>query len=84
MTNTDLDRAEALLSEALGEIRQSDVIPIVTEALAALYRSVGETPKTVAIDAADVETEVESDCRCGSDLLDRGGWRSLCPVHGPG
>ena len=81
-----LDRAEQLLTRALGNVRDGDVIPEVTEALVALYLADGEEPETVRLAAADYRAEHERPddrgCSCPPGLIARGGWRSTCPIHG--
>ena len=79
-----VDRAERLLTDALGNIRSEDVIPTVVEALAALYLSVGETPCSVVVDATDCrgEDDLAVGCSCPAELVRRGGWQSRCRVHG--
>jgi hypothetical protein len=81
-----IDRADEFLADALENIRSDDVIDdaiqAVTEALIALYLSVGETPATVVLDAAGYRDREEDECSCPPELVARGGWRSRCPVHG--
>jgi hypothetical protein len=84
-----IDRAEKLLTDALYKVRAEDVITTVTEALAALYLSVGE-PRTVVVDPADYRDYVREkdeyksavECSCLPGLVARGGWQSRCSAHG--
>jgi hypothetical protein len=84
-------RAETLLEGALDSLRDGhDVIPEVTEALTALYLSMGEKPLTVRIDAAEYAERAQEDrdhvpiCTCRPGLVEQGGFSSSCPTHGVG
>ncbi|MCU1500565.1 MAG: hypothetical protein JWM47_4518 [Acidimicrobiales bacterium] len=76
-----------LLGEALAEVENgNDPIPAITEALAAAYLEAGEHPASVVIDVAGYEqgladAEALAVCICPPDLVDRGGFKSGCPVH---
>lgn len=76
-------RAEDLLNRALGEHRdEADAIASTTEALACLYRALGEAPDLVRIQAGDlVLDEPERMCTCPPGLAARGGFRGGCPSH---
>lgn len=76
-------RAKRLLEQALYEIDDRDVLPIVTAAETALRIQVGELPPS-ELDGYPFPGEPEpvGDCICPPDLLARGGHRGGCPVHG--
>lgn len=83
-------RAELLLDDALSEMRQpsasiDDVIVSATAALAAIRIAMGELPPS-ELDGFPFPGEPadESGCVCPPDLLDRGGFKGRCPVHGSG
>lgn len=77
-------RAERLLEQALDEVRSNvDAIPTVDWALAVLRIEAGER------DAGEMdgvhfpgEPMPEGACICPPGLVERGGFRGGCPVHG--
>lgn len=76
--------AQSRLDAAREAATVDDAISETQQALAALYLSVGERP-TVVLDVADYETtatERRPDCICPPGLVERGGFRGGCLVHG--
>jgi hypothetical protein len=76
-------RAEEALKRALDKVRGSiDAIADVTLALDCLRAEAGELPPDVLADLiADYEDDGPA-CTCPPELVERGGFKGGCPVHG--
>jgi hypothetical protein len=77
-------RARQLLEQARAEVEGGiDAIPTVEAALAVLRIEAGEAPNHTmdGYSFPDEEPDVTL-CICPPDLVERGGFRSGCPIHG--
>jgi hypothetical protein len=82
------DEARRRLAAAREARTIDDAISETQQALAALYLSVDERP-TVVLDVADyaataIEERPACICICPPGLVERGGYRGGCLVHGSG
>jgi hypothetical protein len=76
-------RAERLLEQALDEVRGGiDALPTISAADAALRIEAGEMPASELDGYPFPGEDPPGHCICPPDLLERGGFRGGCLVHG--
>jgi hypothetical protein len=78
-------RAERLLNEALGQIESpDDVLSLISAADACIRIDLGEKPEDdlYGYPFPDEDEDNTDACTCPPALIERGGFRSTCPVHG--
>jgi hypothetical protein len=73
------DRSAGLITKALVQVGEADVIPLLDAAAQCQRIAMGEAPPT---SMEEPGSSAEPLCSCPDGLAERGGFRSTCPVHG--